>query len=68
MDTQGNLADLYDFEGENEGPDGFTPVGVVLGSDGDFFGSMQLGGPPETQCADNDFTNGCGTVFHLTAH
>jgi uncharacterized repeat protein (TIGR03803 family) len=68
IDTKGNLTDLYDFEGENEGPDGFTAMGVVLGSDGDVYGSMFLGGPPETACADDGFTNGCGTVFHLTAH
>jgi hypothetical protein len=29
---------------------------------------MFLGGPPETGCEDGGFTNGCGTVFHLTAH
>jgi uncharacterized repeat protein (TIGR03803 family) len=65
IDTKGNLTDLYDFEGENEGPDGFTPMNVVLGSDHDVYGSMFLGGPPEVDCADNGFTNGCGTVFHL---
>jgi uncharacterized repeat protein (TIGR03803 family) len=68
LDTKGNLTDLYDFEGENEGPDGFTPQGVVLGSDDDVYGSMFLGGPPEIGCEDGGFTNGCGTVFHLTAH
>jgi len=65
LDTKGNLTDLYDFEGENEGPDGFNPMGVVLGSDGVFYGAMLLGGPPETECADFGFTNGCGTVFKL---
>jgi len=68
LDTNGNLTDLYDFEGENEGPDGFTAMGVVFGSDDDVYGSMFLGGPPETGCEDGGFTNGCGTVFHLTAH
>jgi uncharacterized repeat protein (TIGR03803 family) len=66
IDTKGNLTDLYDFEGENEGSDGFTPMGVVLGSNGDFYGSMFVGGPPETECGDFGFTNGCGTVFKLT--
>jgi len=61
LDTKGNLTDLYDFEGENEGPDGFTPVGVVLGSDGDFFGSMFIGGSD----GGGGCPNGCGTVFHL---
>jgi uncharacterized repeat protein (TIGR03803 family) len=68
LDTKGNLTDLYDFEGENEGPDGFTPQGVVLGSHDDVYGSMFIGGPSDPECADDGFTNGCGTVFHLTAH
>lgn len=68
IDPQGNLTVLFDFQGENEGSDGFTPMGIVLGSHDDVFGTMQIGGPPETECADNGFTNGCGTVFHLTAH
>ena len=61
LDTKGNLTDLYDFEGENGGPDGFDPMGVVLGSDGDFYGSMFLGG----NNGGGECTNGCGTVFHL---
>jgi uncharacterized repeat protein (TIGR03803 family) len=61
LDTKGNLTDLYDFEGENGGPDGFDPMGVVLGSDGDFYGSMFLGG----NNGEGECTNGCGTVFHL---
>ncbi len=65
IDAQGNLTDLYDFEGENEGPDGFTPMGVVLGSDGDVYGSMFIGGASN---GGGLCTNGCGTVFHLTAH
>jgi uncharacterized repeat protein (TIGR03803 family) len=68
IDTTGNLTDLYDFEGEGEGPDGFTPMGVVFGSNEDVYGSMFIGGGSDPECADNGFTNGCGTVFHLTAH
>jgi uncharacterized repeat protein (TIGR03803 family) len=64
LDTKGNLTDLYDFEGENAGPDGYTPVSVVQGSGDDFYGSMWLGGPPDSGCG-GEFTNGCGTVFHL---
>jgi uncharacterized repeat protein (TIGR03803 family) len=62
LDTEGKLTDLYDFEGENGGPDGFTPMGVVLGSDDDFYGSMFLGG----NNGGGECTYGCGTVFHLT--
>jgi uncharacterized repeat protein (TIGR03803 family) len=61
LGTKGKLTDLYDFEGENGGPDGFTPMGVVLGSEGDFYGSMFLGG----NNGGGECTNGCGTVFHL---
>jgi uncharacterized repeat protein (TIGR03803 family) len=66
IDKKGNYIDLHDFEGEGEGSDGFNPVGIVLGSDGDVYGTMFLGGPPETECANFGFTNGCGTVFHLS--
>lgn len=68
IDSKGNYTDLYDFEGENEGPDGFTPQGIVLGSDNDVYGSMFVGGPPVPNCANQGFTTGCGTVFHLSAH
>jgi uncharacterized repeat protein (TIGR03803 family) len=64
IDTAGNIADLYDFEGENEGPDGSTPMGVVFGSDHDVYGSMFIGG---TSNGGGDCTNGCGTVFHLAS-
>jgi len=57
IDTSGKYADLYDFDehiaGRNE--DGFFPVGVTLGSHGDFYGSMTAGG-----------SAGFGTVFHIT--
>jgi uncharacterized repeat protein (TIGR03803 family) len=57
IDTKGRYTDLYDFDehtaGRNE--DGFFPVGVTLGSHGDFYGSMMLGG-----------SAGFGTLFHIT--
>jgi uncharacterized repeat protein (TIGR03803 family) len=65
LDTKGNLTDLYDFEGEEESTDGYTPTGVVFGSEDDVYGSMFIGGASNG----NGFcTNGCGTVFHLSAH
>lgn len=66
IDPKGKYTDLYDFEGEGEGDDGSMPMGVVFGSTGDVYGSMLLGGPPETDCIEFKFTSGCGTVFHLT--
>lgn len=54
--TKGNYTDLFDFQeqvnGENQ--DGFFPVGIVLGSAGDVYGSMSLGG-----------FDGFGTVFQF---
>jgi uncharacterized repeat protein (TIGR03803 family) len=41
------------MDGKNE--DGFLPAGVTLGSQGDFYGSMMLGG-----------SAGFGTLFHIT--
>jgi uncharacterized repeat protein (TIGR03803 family) len=56
IDTRGTYTDLFDFAthvaGENE--EGFFPVGIVLGSAGDFYGSMELGG-----------SSGFGTVFQI---
>jgi len=60
IDSEGKLTDLYDFAGYGETHDGNLPMGVVVGSDGDFYGSMFIGGQTEPDC-----TNGCGTVFHL---
>jgi len=64
IDTAGKYTDIYDFQGEGEGDDGFTPMGVVLGSgDAEFYGSMFIGGGSE---GGGVCTNGCGTVFHLS--
>ncbi len=62
IDTKGNYTDLYDFQGEGEGDDGFTPMGLVFGSAGDVYGSMFVGGGTN---GGGVCGNGCGTVFHL---
>jgi uncharacterized repeat protein (TIGR03803 family) len=56
IDTSGKYTDLYDFETQTAGrnEDGFFPAGVTLGSHGDFYGSMMLGG-----------SAGFGTLFHI---
>lgn len=64
LDTKGKLTDIYDFEGEGDGTAGYTPIGVVFGSDNDVYGTMFIGGASN---GDGFCTNGCGTVFHLTA-
>jgi uncharacterized repeat protein (TIGR03803 family) len=64
IDQNGRYTDLYDFQGYGEGNDGNDPVGVILGSDQDVYGSMNIGGfqpPPPAFCS----TYGCGTLFHL---
>jgi len=38
------------------------PEGVILGPNGDFYGTLGVGG--DLQCGFNDI--GCGTVFKLT--
>ena len=57
IDTKGNYTDLFDFQMQTDGynQDGFWPEGIVLGSAGDFYGSMMFGG-----------SYGLGTVFHIT--
>jgi uncharacterized repeat protein (TIGR03803 family) len=65
IDTKGNYTDLYDFEYQGEGTDGSTPQGVVFGLHDDVYGSMYIGGASN---GGGDCTNGCGTVFHLSAH
>jgi uncharacterized repeat protein (TIGR03803 family) len=57
VDTAGNYSDLFDFQEETDGfnEDGFRPNGIVLGSAGDVYGSMTMGG-----------FSGFGTVFHIT--
>jgi uncharacterized repeat protein (TIGR03803 family) len=65
VDPKGKYADLYDFQGEGKGgdQDGYQPMGVVLGPDGDVYGSMFLGGGNN---GGGICSNGCGTIFHLT--
>jgi uncharacterized repeat protein (TIGR03803 family) len=55
INTKGHYTNLFDFaDVGQENPGGYRPVGVVLGSAGDFYGSMALGG-----------SSGFGTVFHI---
>lgn len=56
VDTKGNFTDLFDFAEQTQGtPEGFYPVGLVLGSDHDVYGSMFMG---------DQFV--LGTIFHIT--
>jgi uncharacterized repeat protein (TIGR03803 family) len=56
MTPDGALTTLYSFCSEQECEDGEAPTGLILGADGNFYGTTQAGGA----------TNGNGTVFKLT--
>jgi uncharacterized repeat protein (TIGR03803 family) len=55
MTAEGTLASLYNFCPKLPCTDGFAPSGLVLATDGNFYGTTQYGG-----------TNGSGTVFKMT--
>lgn len=63
VDSSGTLSELYGFCGESNCSDGTLPFGGLLfASDGNFYGTTNLGG--DLPCFPN---YGCGTVFRLTA-
>jgi uncharacterized repeat protein (TIGR03803 family) len=66
IDTKGKITDLYDFTQDQSGAPIIPSMGLVLGSHGDFYGSTPVGGSAEPECDDEGFTQGCGSVFHLT--
>jgi len=57
----GTLTTLHSFQGSPA--DGAYPLyaGLVQGTDGNFYGTTNIGG------ASSNCTNGCGTVFKITA-
>ena len=57
----GKLTVLYDFCAQSNCTDGAYPVGLTLGTDGNFYAIAQAGG---TNCASS---GGCGTVFKISA-
>ena len=60
----GTLTTLYSFCSQANCTDGSTPVGagLVLGSDGNFYGTTGYGGTNVGSCGGS----GCGTVFEIT--
>jgi uncharacterized repeat protein (TIGR03803 family) len=57
---EGTLSTLYSFCAQSGCADGFYPIGgVIQGTDGNFYGTTQLGG------GDN-CPSGCGVVFEVT--
>ncbi|HVI07050.1 MAG TPA: choice-of-anchor tandem repeat GloVer-containing protein [Candidatus Binatia bacterium] len=61
----GTLTTIYNFCDHSECNDGQEPfAGLVLGPDGNFYGTGQLGG--KIPCVPNLYPLGCGTVFKVT--
>jgi uncharacterized repeat protein (TIGR03803 family) len=62
MSPSGALTNLYSFCSQEHCADGSLPSGgLVLGTDGDFYGTTQLGGGSKA-CSGS----GCGTIFKIT--
>jgi len=60
INTNGNFSVIYTFSATDENGnnlDGAAPNGVILGSDGNLYGTAQYGG-----------TNGQGTIFEITTN
>lgn len=61
--TTGSLTDLYTFDVNTGGTDGFLPVGgLVLAPNGNFYGTTSYGG----SITDGTCSQGCGTIFEIT--
>ena len=59
---QGALTTLYNFCSQPNCADGFGTVGLVQGTDGNFYGAMAVGGTMSSTCS----SAGCGTIFKIT--
>lgn len=63
MTPAGSLTTVYSFCPQANCADGYYPVaGLVLGKDGNFYGTTLMGGN-ENGC---DFPQGCGVIFKIT--
>jgi uncharacterized repeat protein (TIGR03803 family) len=62
----GKLKTLYRFCQQESCLDGKYPSPLVLGSDGNFYGTTQAGGG-NTDCSTGGYYSGCGTIFQITS-
>lgn len=64
----GTLTTLYGFSWDSGQGAGLNRDGLIQGTDGNFYGTTQLGGNrADEPCADPDpFGKGCGTIFRVT--
>jgi uncharacterized repeat protein (TIGR03803 family) len=63
ISSHGSFKKIFTFP-PGKSPDGSNATGLVLASDGTFYGSMIAGGP--TDCGPPNSKQGCGTVFKLS--
>jgi uncharacterized repeat protein (TIGR03803 family) len=59
----GTLTGLYSFCAQGAWLDGNGPSGLLVGTDGNFYGTTINGGAPNPDC---HLSYGCGTVFQIT--
>jgi uncharacterized repeat protein (TIGR03803 family) len=62
MTPSGTLTTLYEFCAQANCPDGAGPRGLLLATDGNFYGVASNGGYSATPCLPQQ----CGTVFRIT--
>jgi uncharacterized repeat protein (TIGR03803 family) len=67
INPSGALTTLYNFCSQKNCADGANPwLGLVQASDGNFYGTTQVGGAYYTSCMAEGIDSGCGTVFKIT--
>jgi len=65
ISSSGHVTSLYSFCPQTPCTDGWAPSNLVLGSDGNFYGTTLYGGSfVQSECSFGNF--GCGTVFKIT--